>query len=185
VLPWLNSRHKREHHVPESEAELLVLDCWPRWRRCGEFARRVRWRSVAAARGRERARRGRRREAAQESEGERSGFSRCRQVRGSGRRPTATRGDVDGAWPPRGGRVLPWSGCGAARAEAGQTRAVGLGRGEVGRHWRGGSLGRLRPWAEKRSGGPRNKKSLFQIMFSRDFQTPVFKYHFEQENDIF
>ena len=66
-------------------------------------------------------------------------------------------------------------------AERGEARAGGwLGQGEA-----GGLLDRLRPWAEKRSGDPRNKKSLFQIMFSRDFQTPVFKYHFEQENDIF
>ena len=41
ALPGPNSRHKREHHVPESEAELLVHDCWPRWRRGGEFDRRV------------------------------------------------------------------------------------------------------------------------------------------------
>ena len=75
ALPGLNSRHKREHHVPKSEAELLAHDCWPRWRRGGEFARRA---TVAAARGRERARRGRRREAARESEGEHSGFNRCR-----------------------------------------------------------------------------------------------------------
>jgi hypothetical protein len=31
------SRHKREHHVPESEAELLARNGWPRWRRRGGF----------------------------------------------------------------------------------------------------------------------------------------------------
>ena len=48
ALPRLNRRHNREHQVPESEAELLALDCWPRWRRGGEFARRLRWRLVAS-----------------------------------------------------------------------------------------------------------------------------------------
>ena len=48
ALPRLNRRHNREHQVPESEAELLALDCWPRWRRGGEFVRRLRWRLVAS-----------------------------------------------------------------------------------------------------------------------------------------
>ena len=94
ALPGLNSRHKREHQVPESEAELLALDCWPRWRRGGEFDRQVRWHDEGES---ERARRGRRRKAARESVGERSGSSRIRRARGSGHRPAATRGGVDGA----------------------------------------------------------------------------------------
>ena len=43
ALPELDSRHKHEHHMSESEAELRVHDCWPRWKRSGEFGRRVRW----------------------------------------------------------------------------------------------------------------------------------------------
>ena len=79
-------------------------------------------------------------------------LGRCRRARGaeSGRLRRAA--GVAGTWQPRGGRALPRSerraGTGAAQRWAGQTR-VGLG-------WRGrgGSLGRLRPWAEKRGGGP-------------------------------
>ena len=100
---------------------------------------------------------------------------------------------VAGAWPPRGGRVLTLSGRGAgerrgAARSAGQTRAGLLWAKE---RWAGAGGGRccrpsrLRPWAEKRGGGPRKEKSLFEIMFSINFQIPVFKYHFEQENDIF
>ena len=83
---------------------------------------------------------------------ERSVVGRKRRARGaeSGRLRRAA--GVAGTWPPRGGRVLPRSerrvGTGAAQRWAGQTH-VGLG-------WRGrgGSLVRLRPWAEKRGGGP-------------------------------
>ena len=67
---------------------------------------------------------------------------------------------VAGAWPPRDGRALAWSGRDERErawrsAEAGQTRA-GLGWAKA--RWAGagtgGSLGRLRPWGEKRGGGP-------------------------------
>ena len=73
-------------------------------------------------------------------------------------------------------------------AEAGQTR-VGLGWAEAKWAGAGGGRccrpGRLRPWAEKWGGGPWKEKSLFQIIFSRNFQILAIKYHFEQENDIF
>ncbi|CAD6342937.1 unnamed protein product [Miscanthus lutarioriparius] len=38
ALPELDSRHKREHHVPESEAGLRAHDCRPRWRRSANLA---------------------------------------------------------------------------------------------------------------------------------------------------
>ena len=88
-----------------------------------------------------------------------------------------------------GGRALPRSerraGTGAARAEAGQTRA-GLGWAEAKRaalqeaRWVG--FGR----------GPRNeaaarekRKTFFKLCFQEIFKYQFFKYHFEQEDDIF
>ena len=126
-----------------------------------------------AARGR-RDEHGRARERAGWSGEERSVVGRCRRARGSGRRPAATCGGVDGAWPPRGGRALPRSerraGTGAARAEAGQTRA-GLGWAEAKRaalreaRWAG--FGR----------GPRNevaaregRKEIFKLYFQEIFK---------------
>ena len=83
------------------------------------------------------------------------------------------RGSVDGAWPPRGGRALPWSerraGTGAARAEVGQTRA-GLGWAKA-KHavlrearWAGFSRG-PRSEAAAREGRKENFKLYFQEIF--------------------
>ena len=97
---------------------------------------------------------------------------------------------VADAWPPRGGRVLSRSerraGTGAAQRWAGQTRA-GLGWAEA--RWAGTGAG-VR-WAGF-GRGPRNKvaarerrKAFFKLYFQEIFQILAFKYHFEQENDIF
>ena len=63
--------------MPKSEAELLARDCWPRWRRRGEFDRRVRWRGEGESGGARRLRRG---EAARERASECTGFSRSRRA---------------------------------------------------------------------------------------------------------
>ena len=97
-------------------------------------------------------------------------LDRCRRARGaeSGRLRRAA--SVAGAWPPRGGHALPRSeqraGTGTTQRWAGETRA-GLGWAEArwagtcaGVRWAGfgrgpaSAVGRLRPWAEKRGGGP-------------------------------
>ena len=51
ALPGLSRRHRREHDVPESEAELRAHDRGPRWRRHGGFCRRVRWRGERESEG--------------------------------------------------------------------------------------------------------------------------------------
>jgi len=68
---------------------------------------------------------------------------------------------VASAGRPRGERALTRSGHDAARQRASErggrpARWAGPGRGELAR--RGASLGRLRPWAEKRGGGPGKRK---------------------------
>jgi len=142
ALPELGRWRKREHNLKEGEAELRARDCRPRWRSRGELRRWVRGVARGRAWGSRLWRRGK---AAREGVSERTGSSRCRRARGRGRRPAATRGGVDGAWPPRGGRALPRSARvraasrGTARGWAEARRARdGVARGptrEVG--WRG------------------------------------------------
>jgi len=114
----------------------------------------------------------RRGKAAREGVSEHTGTSRCRRARGRVCRPAATHGDVDGAWPPRGGRALPRSGArrgatASRRAEVGQ-RGAGLGRGEA-RH-AGCWLGRLRPRARSEAAAREGEKSFFQIYFQGIFK---------------
>ena len=176
ALPELGRRRKCEHSLKEGEAELRARDCQPRWGSRGEFRRRVR----GAARGRAwGSRLWRRGKAAREGVSEHTGSSRCRQARGRGRRPAATRGGVDGAWPPRDGHALPWSGArrGASagrRAEAGQ-RGAGLGRGEARRAvlrdagWAGFGRG---PEVRRR---PAKEEKAFFICIFKEFLNAIFQ----------
>ena len=126
-----------------------------------------------AARGR-RSELGRARERAGWSGEGRSMVGRCRRAHGSRRRPAATRGGVDGAWPPRGGRALPLVGRGAARQRAGE---------------RGGRPGVALGWAKARRAaqreacwagfgcGPRSgaatreiRKAFFKLCFQEIFK---------------
>jgi len=78
-----------------------------------------------------------------------------------GRRPAATRGGVDGVWPPRGGRALPRS----ARVRA-ASRGTAQGWAGEARDRRGRGPGRLRPWAGKLSGGLLSEMKFFSFYFS-------------------
>ena len=51
ALPRLSRRHKREHDVPESEAELQEHERWPWWRSRGGFCWRVWWRGEGKSEG--------------------------------------------------------------------------------------------------------------------------------------
>ena len=104
---------------------------------------------------------------------------------------------VAGAWSPRGGRALTRS-----RRDARERRGAAQRRPDAtrGRPDAGAGLGRTRgaravgTTAGRASfgRGPRReatarerRKHFSQFLFLRNFQIPVFKYHFEQENDIF
>ena len=130
-----------------------------------------------AARGRSEL--GRARERAGWSGEGRSAVGRCRWARGSGRKPAATRGGVDGAWPPRGEHALPRSGArrGASagrRAEAGQ-RGAGQGWAEARRAalrdagWAGFGRG---PEARRR---PAKEKKPFFICIFKEFLNANFQ----------
>ena len=68
-----------------------------------------------------------------------------------------------------------------ADSRGGLTRWAGEARG-----WRGRGPGRLWQAGQKRGGGPLKQRTFFfQFSFSINFQITVFKYYFEQENDIF
>ena len=97
---------------------------------------------------------------------------------------------VASAGRPRGERALTRSGHDAARervGERGGRPGAALGwAGEARGAGAGGSLGRLRLAGQKRGGGPLKQRTFFfQFPFSINFQITVFKYYFEQENDIF
>ena len=80
-------------------------------------------------------------------------------------RPAVPRGDLVGAWPPHGSRVLARSERGCGRVDGG----------------RGGRPGRLRPWAEKRGRGPLSRAPFF---LKKKFKQPQI-HHFEQLKSIF
>jgi len=61
-----------------------------------------------------------------------------------------------------------------------------LGRGAVeARGARGLCWAGLRGWARKEAAARENRNILFKFPFSINFQITVFKYYFEQENDLF
>ena len=97
---------------------------------------------------------------------------------------------VASAGRPRGERALTRSGHDAARQRAGERggrpgAALGW-AGEARGAGAGGSVGRLRLAGQKRGGGPLKQRTFFfQFPFSINFQITVFKYYFEQENDLF
>ena len=164
ALPELGRWRKHEHNWKEGEAELRARDCRPRWRSRGELRRWVR----GAARGRAwGSRLWRRGKAAREGVSERTGSSRCRRARGRGRRPAATRGGVDGAWPPRGGHALPRSGArrGASAGRRAALRDAG---------WAGFGRG---PEAKRR---PAKEEKAFSKYIFKEFLNAIFKYYFEQ-----
>ena len=128
---------------------------------------------------------------------------RCRAEGGARVEAEAGRGcravGVAGAWSPRGGRALTRSGRDAReRRGAAQRRPdVALGRPDAALGWAergarergGGGAATVRAGFGR---GPRReatarerRKHFSQFLFLRNFQIPVFKYHFEQENDIF
>jgi hypothetical protein len=75
------------------------------------------------------------------------------------------RGELTGAWPPRGVRGLARSERRAGMALAGR---AGFGCGP-----------------RKEGRGPEGEKSIFKFPFSMNFQIIVFKSHFEQEYNLF
>ena len=90
-----------------------------------------------------------------------------------------TRGGIDGAWPPRGGLALPWSGRDAARQRAGERggrpgAALGW-AGEARGAGAGGSLGRLRLAGQKRGGGPLKQRTFFSISIFNKFSNNSFQ----------
>ena len=95
-------------------------------------------------------------------------------MRGRVRRPAATRGDVDGAWLPRGGRALPRSGARRGAARAGARRQAR--RGEA-LGWAGLSEARRAReagWADFGRGPevrrrPAKEEKAFSFVFSRNF----------------
>ena len=97
---------------------------------------------------------------------------------------------VAGAWSPRGGRALTRSGR-DARERRGATQrrpdaGAGLGR-TRGARAAGAAAGRagFGRGPRREATARERRKHLSQFLFLRNFQIPVFKYHFEQENDIF
>ena len=85
-----------------------------------------------------------------------------------------TRGGVDGAWPPRGGRALSLVGTrrgtsagGRARRQA--RRGAGLGQGEA-RGAARGLLGQLRPGAENEAAAREMRKAFFNLFFQEIFK---------------
>ena len=101
---------------------------------------------------------------------------RCRRARGRGCRPAATRGGVDGAWPPRGARALPRSGRDAARQRAGERGGrpgaalgwAGLAmRAALAREVCGCRPGRLRPWAGSEAAAREGEKPFSIYIFKK------------------
>ena len=97
----------------------------------------------------------------------------------TGRHPAG----VTGMRSPRGAACLTrsdayaraWKNEGSARGGLGRGKGTGAGR-IAGPASAGGP--EVRRWPVKR-------ETIFQILFSMNFQISVFKYHFEQENDFF
>ena len=189
ALPWLKRRHSREHQVPGSEAELGALDFGQWWSTGVEFFRRgLRWRSMA----REQSSCGRSREAARESEewsaaGSADEGGRVEAEAGRGCRAAG----VAGAWSPRGGRALTRSGRDSREWRGAARRQARRARGWAGPRRGGLAWAREVRWAGF-GRGPRNgatarerRKHFSKFLFLINFQILVFKYHFEQENDIF
>ena len=122
------------------------------------------------------------------------------QVMASSARAAAARGRAVRSPATGGATRREFSAAVGAWTSGQQGNGAGLGRGERSAGWReqagarggptraggfAGALGRLRQAGQKRGGGPRRRKIFFQIKFLRNFQMPSFKYHFEQENDLF
>jgi len=91
---------------------------------------------------------------------------------------------------PRGERALTRSGHDAARRGQARGGRPGAARCWAGARWKREAHGGLRwaglrGWAGKEAAARENRNILFKFPFSINFQITVFKYYFEQENDLF